>query len=207
MKIRYIFLLILTLSFSDKLFAQTLEYESEYDMPYMGLSFTMAETGSGLGLLMAWPIFNHTHLGANLGAYFLRDENELTYYDPYYYNTPITVNKENNVYLFDFTVSVKRRFFASDLDDSFRPFLTGGVGPYYGMNYPEYNTDILGNPTFDQFGWALGGFFGAGVDVDASTSFFMSIRAQYRIIPFAKKIGERKNHSMFELRFEFSNRY
>ena len=75
------------------------------------------------------------------------------------------------------------------------------------MNYPEYNTDILGNPTFDQFGWALGGFLGAGVDVDASTSFFMSIRAQYRIIPFAKKIGERKNHSMFELRFEFSNRY
>ena len=41
-----------------------------------------------------------------------------SWYDPYYYSYPITVNKENNVYLFDFMVSIKRRFFASDLDES-----------------------------------------------------------------------------------------
>ena len=206
MNIKYISLFFLVVLLSININAQSIEYEDEYHQPYMGFSFTMAETGSGIGLLLAWPIFNHTHLGANLGAYFLRDETEFSGINPYtgYY---YTVGKENNVYLFDFMVSVKRRFFANDLDESFRPFLTGGVGPYYGMNFPEFGTDIEGNKTFDQYAWALGGFIGAGVDVDASTNFFMSIRAQYRIIPFNELIGERKNHSMFELRFEFSNRY
>ena len=194
------------LSLFFNLSAQSLDYENEYDKRYLGFSFTMAETGSGIGLLSAWHIFNHTHLGINLGAYFIRDESEFSGIDPYsgYY---YTVGKKNNVYLFDFMISMKRRFFASDLDESFRPFLTGGIGPYYGMNFPEFSTDVAGNKTFDQYAWAVGGFIGAGVDVDASTNFFLSIRAQYRFIPFNEQIGERKNHSMFEIRFEFSNRY
>jgi len=199
-----LFLFILIFLTSININAQSLDYESEYDMQYAGFSFTMAETGSGLGGLMAWPIFTDTHLGISLGAYFLRDKNEFTYsYGTY----PITVNKENNVYLFDFMVSVKKRFFSSDLDESLRPFLTAAVGPYYGMNYPEFPTNIEGNKTFDQFAWTLGGFIGVGIDVDASANYFMSIRAQYRIIPFQELIGERKNHSMFELRFEIANRY
>ena len=204
MKIKYLFFLFLLISFTINVSAQSLDYENEYDMQYAGFSFTMAETGSGLGGLMAWPIFKDTHLGISLGAYFLRDKNEFTYS---YYNYPITVNKENNVYLFDFMVSVKKRFFSSDLDETLRPFLTGAVGPYYGMNYPEYSEDIQGNKTFDQFAWTLGGFIGAGIDVDASANYFISIRAQYRLIPFQELIGERKNHSMFELRFEIANRY
>jgi hypothetical protein len=207
MKFNFVFLITIFLFFAANGNAQDLDYENEYDMKYAGFSFTMAETGSGIGGLMAWPVFENTHFGISLGAYFLRDEDELTFYDHYYYAYPITVNKENNVYLFDFMVSLKRRFFANDLDESLRPFLTAGVGPYYGMNFPEYNRDLQGNKTVDQFAWALGGFVGAGVDVDASANFFISIRAQYRIIPFLEYIGERKNHSMFELRFEIGNRY
>lgn len=207
MIIKYVTLFLFLILFSFNINAQTLDYESEYDMRYAGFSFTMAETGSGVGGIMAWPIMYNTHLGINLGAYFLRDKDEFTYIDPYYYSAPITVNKENNVYLFDFMVSIKRRFFANDLDESLRPFLSAGVGPYYGMNFPEYSRDLQGNKTIDQFAWALGGFAGAGVDVDASANYFISIRAQYRIIPFQEYIGERKNHSMFELRFEVGNRY
>ncbi len=207
MKTNYIFFILILTLLSFNMSAQSLDYESEYDMRYAGFSFTMAETGSGIGGLMAWPIFANTHLGIGLGAYFLRDSDEYTYYDPRFYAYPQTVNKENNVYLFDFMVSLKRRFFASDLDESLRPFLSAGVGPYYGMNFPEYSQDLQGNKTFDQYAWALGGFLGAGVDVDASTNYFISIRAQYRIIPFLEYIGERKNHSMFELRFEIGNRY
>ena len=204
MKIINLLFLVLLLSLSHNLNAQTLEYESEYDMQYAGFSLSMAETGSGLGGLMGWPIMKDTHLAIGLGAYFIRDKNEFTFS---YYSYPITVNKENNVYLFDFMVSVKRRFFSSDLDESLRPFLTAAAGPYYGMNFPEYSSDIEGNKTKDQFAWTLGGYIGAGIDFDASANYFMSIRAQYRIIPFAELIGERKNHSMFELRFEIANRY
>ena len=207
MKIRYIFIVLALTLFSLNLYAQPLDNESEYDMRYAGFSFTMAETGSGIGGMMAWPTFKDTHLGISLEGYFLRDSDEYTFYDPYYYTYPITVNKENNVYLLDFMLSLKRRFFASDLDESLRPFLSAGVGPYYGMNFPEYSRDLEGNKTVDQYAWALGGYVGAGVDVDASTNYFISIRAQYRIIPFVEYIGERKNHSMFELRFEIGNRY
>jgi len=205
MKSKYLFFLFLLILMSISLNAQSLDYENAYDMQYAGFSFTMAETGSGLGGLMAWPIFKDTHLGINLGAYFLRDENEFTY--SYYGSYPITVNKENNVYLFDFMVSAKRRFFSSDLDESLRPFLTAAIGPYYAMNYPEYSEDLQGNKTFDQFAWTLGGFIGVGIDFDASANYFMSVRAQYRVIPFREIIGERKNHSMFEIRFEIANRY
>lgn len=204
---KYILTLIIILISSIGIKAQSLDYESEYDKQYAGFSFTMAETGSGFGGLMAWSVLKNTHLGIGLGAYFLRDEKEVTYYNPYYYPGPINVNKENNVYLFDFMVTAKRRFFADDLDESLRPFLTAGVGPYYGMNYPEYNQDLAGNKTVEQFAWAFGGFVGAGVDIDASANFFISVRAQYRIIPFREYIGERKNHSMFELRIEIANRY
>ena len=112
-----------------------------------------------------------------------------------------------DLYLFDFMVNLKRRFFASDMDESLRPFLTAGVGPYYGMNYPEYDRDLEGNPTKDEFAWALGGYIGAGVDINASGTYFVGIRFQYRVIPFTEKIGDRKNHSMVELRFEIGNRY
>ena len=128
---KYLFLVLITslVFVTTNGIAQDLNYDNEYDMKYAGFSFTMAETGSGIGGLIAWPIFQNTHLGLSLGAYFLRDEDEVTFYDPYYYSYPITLNKENNVYLFDFMVSVKRRFFADDLDASLRPFLTAGVGP------------------------------------------------------------------------------
>lgn len=205
MKNIFQYALILIILFTVNSYAQY-DDENEYHTRYAGFAFTMAETGSGIGGLMAWPIMSNTHLGVSLGAYFLRDEDEFTYYSPYYYY-PQTINKENNVYLFDFMVSVKRRFFASDLDESFRPFLVGGLGPYYGMNFPEYDVDLEGNETKNEYAWALGGYFGAGADIDASGNYFLSIRFQYRVIPFVEVIGQRKNHSMFEIRFEVGNRY
>ncbi len=180
--------------------------EDEYNMRNAGFAFSMAETGSGIGGYMAWPIMNRTQFGLSLGAYFIRDAGEYSYYN-YYTGYPETVGRENNVYLFDFMVSMKRRFFASDLDDSFRPFLAGGVGPYYGMNFPEFDEDPEGNKNYDEYAWAIGGYFGGGVEIDASENYFVSIRFQYRVIPFAEKIGERKNHSMVEIRFEVGNRY
>ncbi|MFC2089108.1 hypothetical protein ACFLSX_05850 [Calditrichota bacterium] len=207
MKKIFQYTLILIIVFTISSYAQYESNDDPYHSRYAGFGFTMAETGTGLGGMMAWPIMPSTHLGVSLGVYFLRDKNEFTYYNPYYYGYPQTVNKENNVYLFDFMVSMKRRFFASDLDESFRPFLIGGVGPYYGMNFPEFDRDLQGNKTKDEYAWALGGFFGAGADIDASGTYFVSVRFQYRVIPFAEQIGQRKNHSMFEIRFEVGSRY
>lgn len=168
-----------------------------------GIVLTMAETGSGIGGFMVWPLFNNIHIGPTLDFYFLRDSRQIDLYD-YYYNVPYSINKENNVYLLDFLLTAKRRFFRNSLDDSFRPFITGAVGAIYGMNFPEEN------PYFkkkDEFALTLGGFFGAGVDICIGDRNLVSIRAQYRVMPFPNRIGETSDHSMFELRFELGQRF
>ena len=104
-------------------------------------------------------------------------------------------------------VTLKKRLFANELDESFQPFISGGIGPYYGMNFPEYDETPEGDPTFDQYAWTIGGFAGAGVDVNINEKMFVGVRAQYRVIPFSEDLGERANHSMFELRFEIARRY
>jgi hypothetical protein len=200
MKSRSVILILLgILLITPLVFGQDFDEEIYPEKKQGGFVFSMAETGSGLGGFFAWPIINHFHLGLTLDVFFIRDSKQIDAYNIYGY--PITLNKKNNVYLFDFLVTLKRRFFAQELDDSFRPFLSAAIGPYYGMNFPE-------NKEFpDEYRWALGGYVGSGVDISVDTKLFVSIRAQYRIIPFYKILGERKNHSMFELRFEIGQRF
>jgi hypothetical protein len=182
--------------------------QSEDDTPALrnqiGMVFTMAETGSGLGGFIAWPLIAKIHFGFNIDAYFLRDSKQI---DFQYFGTPVSINKKNNVYLFDAMITLKRRFFEDDLDESFRPFISGGVGPYYGMNFPEDDPTPGAEPRPDEYRWTLGGFVGVGVDVTVNEKVFLGIRGQYRIIPFHQVLGERTNHSMFELRFEIGRRY
>ncbi len=186
----------------------SLSAQSEDDTPALrnqiGLVFTMAETGSGLGGFIAWPLIGKIHLGFNIDAYFLRDSKQI---DFQYFGTPVSINKKNNVYLFDAMITLKRRFFEDDLDESFRPFISGGVGPYYGMNFPEDDPTPGAESRPDEYRWTLGGFVGVGVDVTVNEKVFLGIRGQYRIIPFDQVLGERTNHSMFELRFEIGRRY
>ena len=185
--------------------AQLNDESEDQSKNQVGFVFTMAETGSGLGGFIAWPLFGGFHFGFSLDAYFIRDSNQLDFTD--IYGNPRSINKKNNVYLFDAMITLKKRFFADDLDDNFQPFITGGVGPYYGMNFPEKDATPEGIPTPDQYAWTVGGFAGAGVDVNVNEKMFIGIRGQYRVIPFSKILGERSNHSMFELRFEIGRRY
>lgn len=173
------------------------------DRRQAGIVLTMAETGSAIGGFMVWPIFKNFHIGPTLDFYFLRDTRQIDLYN-YYYNVPYSINKENNVYLLDFLITAKRRFFRESLDDSFRPFLTGAVGAIYGMNFPEENAYVKKK---NEFALTFGGFFGTGVDICIGDRNLISVRAQYRIMPFPTRIGETSDHSMFELRFELGQRF
>ena len=195
---------LLTLVFINLIYAQDV-FESEEDI-YLkqakteaGLVFTMAETGSGFGVVYAFPIGSIFHLGASIDAFFLRDSKQFEYIG--YDGLPRSVNNVNNVYIFDAMITLKRRLFAEDMHDSFRPFISGGFGPVFGFNNPE--DERIPN----QEEWTFGGFVGAGVDVSVDKKFFVSIRAQYRVLPFSQRLGERSNHSMFELRFELGKRF
>lgn len=190
------------------------EYETMEETPpdttrQVGLGFAMAESGSSLGLFISWPLLTDYHFGTCFDVFLLRDSKQLDYYD-YYYGIPYTINKKNNVYLFDLMLTAKKRMFRDDLSDDFRPFLSMGLGPFYGMNYPEVKeitTDSGSYKKKNEFSWALGGYLGCGIDFSVKSNSMFSIRAQYRIIPFAEVIGERSNHSMFEVRFEIAQRF
>jgi len=164
-----------------------------------GFVFSMAETGTGFGAFIVWPFSQVYHAGVTFDAFFIRDSRQFEYVD--YYGNFYSINDVNNVYLFDLMITIKRRFFAEDMDDSFRPFLSAGFGPIFGMNFPE--VDELEN----QYGWTAAGFVGGGVDISVDVKYIVSIKAQYRIVPFSKILGETSNHSMFELRFELGRRF
>jgi len=198
--------LIILLIISSISQAQLDEEPKRESKSEIGFVFTMAESGSGVGGFIAWPLIGGFHLGFNLDAYFLRDSKQIDGYD-YIYNMPYSLNKENNVYLFDAMITLKKRLFADDLDDSFRPFITGGFGPYYGLNFPEDIPDPEGNMPKDEYEFTVGGFAGVGVDVVVNEKTFVGIRGQYRVIPFSNAVGERSNHSMFELRFEIGRMF
>jgi len=164
-----------------------------------GFVFTMAELGSGFGAFYDFPFGNQFHLGTSIDAFFIRDSKQVELVD--YYGNVYSLNDFNDVYLFDAMITLKRRFFADDVHDSVRPFLSAGVGPVFGMNFPN----IPGYK--DQYAWSVGGFFGGGMDITIDANYFVSARAQYRVMPFSEPIGETSNHSMFELRFEVGRRF
>jgi len=204
MKSRFVLSFLLLFVFSQTIYAQKEIPSNEDDYlkqakTEAGFVFTMAETGSGFGAFFALPFGSIFHAGVALDGFFIRDSKQIEYVD--YYGYMRSINDINDVYIFDIMITLKRRLFAEDMHDSFRPFITGGFGPVYGMNFPK--VDRL--PNQEEF--SFGGFVGAGADISVDKKFFISVRAQYRLLPFTKPLGETSNHSMFELRFELGKRF
>ena len=200
-----VILFILFLLPAAQIYAQ-LETEEGFN-EQAGIALTMAESGSGVGGFYSLSVFKDIQLGAGLDVYFIRDSKEISVPISYTSQYPIyvTLNKVNNVYLFDLTVFFKYRMFVNTMDESFRPFISAGAGPIYGINYPEVE---FAPEKKDEFAWAMGGVIGIGADINVSgPKAFLGIKAQYRFIPFKENIGERENHSMFELRFEIGGRF
>ena len=187
-------------------FAQLTEGIDKQPDNQIGVNFAMAESGTAVGVFIAWPLWGGFHVGFSPEAYFLRDSKQFDYIDPYS-GYPISYNKQNNVYLFDVMFNLKKRLFAEDLDESMRPFISAGAGPVYGINYPEYDLTDEGLPTTVEKQFTIGGYVGAGVEIRVNEKVFMNVQGQYRLIPFKGVVGERANHSMFELRFELGRRY
>ena len=89
------YILVLLLMLTSLSQAQLTQGEEDNELNnQLGFAFTMAETGSGLGGFIAWPLFGGFHFGFSLGAYFIRDANQL---DFEYYGTPVSINKQNSI--------------------------------------------------------------------------------------------------------------
>ncbi|MEJ2543504.1 MAG: hypothetical protein P8Y99_05505 [Calditrichaceae bacterium] len=196
-------ILLIILSLPLFSFGQYEKYLQESPEPssesQWGGAFSVVESGSGLGVFYAKPLKNFYHIGVAFDAFMLRDSKQFEYYS-YAYQTYLTGNKQNNVYVFDLLFTIKKRLLAHAIDDQFRPFIALNIGPVFGMNFPEATNEAK---VENEFEWAANVALAAGADVALDGNYMLGLRLQYRFMKFTDILGERQNHSMFDVRLEF----
>jgi len=160
-----------------------------------GVAFSVVELGTGFGGFYSVPLKGFFHVGVESDIFLLRDENQIDVIDPWT-GLPMTINKENNAYMMDLMVTLKKRLLPYDVDDSLRPFVIVAVGPVYGINFPEDKRKK------DEYRFGLSGYGAGGVDIALESQYFLGLRLQYRFIKFNDKFAGKSNHSTFDIRLE-----
>ena len=199
MKHKYYIVLLLLLTIPLHVFGQYEKYLQKDPEPteqaQTGAAFSVIENGTGVGGFYEMPVGWFTNLGAELNFFFLRDSKQVDYIDPYY-GYHMTIGRENNVYLFELMLTLKKRLFAREIDDNFRPFIAVGAGPVYGMNFPEKKSFPK------QYRWTFNGAASAGVDIAMRGDYLFGISLQYRYMKFNGTLGETSDHSTMDIRIE-----
>ncbi len=177
-----------------------------------GGGITLAMSGFGLGAFYRFSLPGYFHVGTSLDFYMMRDENEFTYYD--YWGIPRQLNKFNRLFLFPFSVELKKRLFHDSIEENFRPYLIGLGGLTFGMNFPQDTPQYLllppeeqaRLPREDEYRLSFNFGVGFGIDVTTNENYYFSIRPQYLVIYFPENIAGKTNHSTFEIRLEVGKR-
>ncbi len=175
-------------------------------MNQWGIAFSVLEGGTGVGGfiempltgLLAVPLGDYVHIGATADIFFIRDSKEYQYSDGY---NVYVFNRQNNVYMGDFLVTLRKRLFVRELHDSFQPFVMLSAGGIYGINFPEDKT----RPREQAFALTAAG--AAGVNAIVDKVYLFGIRLQYRYVNFGRRVGESNDHSTLDLRLELGRRF
>jgi hypothetical protein len=165
----------------------------------IGINLSLAMSGFGFGGFYRKALGSYTYIGTNLSFFIMRDDKEYEYYD-YNYGISVKSNDINRLFFIPFNLELKKRLFANDIEDGFRPHVIFQGGVIYGMNFPKI--EDLANES--QFSYNF--VFGFGIDINNKGNYFITIRPQYRIIYFPKEIAQKKNHSNFEIKVEVGGR-
>lgn len=198
-RIFFVSIVLLFLVYTPGSFGQVEEEALPIHTDEMGINFSLAMSGLGFGGFYRKAFGSYTYIGANLNFFIMRDDKEYEYYDPYF-GTSLKANNVNRLFFIPFNLELKKRLFANDIEDSFRPHFIIQGGIIYGMNYPR--AEGLKNEHQFSYDFVLG----VGADITNRDKYFVTIRPQYRFVYFAKEIAQKKNHSSFEIKLEFGGR-
>lgn len=164
-------------------------------------TFSLATNGLVIGGALRYPLPNFMTFGASLEFLILRDDKEIEVID--IFGNPVKVNDVNQLFMIPFNLELKKRLFANDIENNFRPHIMAGAGAIYAMNFPR---DIIVNDARikpdSEYGWSYDIVFGAGADISTKKDVYFSIRPQYRYTYFPDTIAGKNNHSAFEIKFE-----
>ena len=168
-----------------------------------GIDLDLSNNGFGMGFF-----FRHEYEGGlsgmlNFTISDVKDNNEVEQYD--WYGNSTVPGKLNRLLLMPLFASVQYRLFKDDIDDNFRPYITGGLGPtiivvspyatytpavdIYGNAYMQQNQiDFFTSMKSAQLRYTFGGFIGAGIYFGSLQGTMTGISVRYLYIPYSPGI-------------------
>jgi len=161
-KFSYLILLVLSLTLLTltKVNAQTLEPEveevvrntssiqNEYDSGF-GFNIVMNNFGFGLGGEYRKVVAPSTEFTASLRVGGLRDASEQTFTDVFF-GQQIIPNKFQRAFAFPLLLGIRHRLFDDMIQDNYRFFVSGSLGPALSFSYPYFD-DVNNNGFREQF--------------------------------------------------------
>ena len=131
--------------FFGKTYSQTTQYQTRDkvgDIVNKNSLFgdvIVSTNGFGIGIFFSKPISEIGSLNTEFSISNITDDNEITVYDDY--GNVYTPNKINRFLSFPFLFGYEQRLFVDEIEENFRPFVSGLLGP----------SMIFSSPAQDEF--------------------------------------------------------
>lgn len=150
-----------------------------------GVELLFSGNGFGAGFmyqkLFSKKVSGFIHIGVS-GA---RNTDEIEYIDPYT-GYPFIPGKVNRLFCAPLTVGVHYRLFSNSISETFRPFLSCGIGPAL-IVQAKYDDPYFASIRNATLHGRPAGFLGFGAGIGNEARSMLSIQGRYYYIPFGGK--------------------
>ncbi len=165
-----------------------------------GIDIAFSDNGFGLGGFYRKEINDVLAWNISLMISDAKDPSEVEYYD--IWGNSYIPYKKNRLLMIPLNASVQYRLFKDDITESFRPYITAGIGPTM-MFVSPYATNIIDTTTgiyeqdqinffsslkYGTLRYTLGGFVGVGAFFGIGNGALGGISVQYTFAKFPQEI-------------------
>lgn len=141
-----------------------------------GADIMFGEGGFGLGTFYRKDLSQNVKGFIDFSISEAKDEREIEYID--YFGNVFVFNKQNRIFLMPLNFGIQYRLFADVLTDSFRPYLTAGIGPTFVVTTP-YKEEFFTSLSYAKIHYAAGGYAGIGANIGLSKTNLLGLNVRY----------------------------
>ena len=146
-----------------------------------GVDLLFSDGGFGIGTFLRRSLSRKVTGFVDISFSESKNEREFEYYD--YWGRPITVGKENRVFIMPLTFGFQYRLFEKDLTDNLRPYLNGGIGPSFAVSTP-YEIEFFKSFNYAKLHLGIGGYVGFGADFGLNKTNLLGLSLRYQYTKF-----------------------
>lgn len=165
-----------------------------------GIDIAFSDNGFGLGGFYRREISDDLAWNISLMISDAKDPSEVEYYD--YWGNSYIPFKKNRLLIIPFHASMQYRLFKDEIMDSFRPYITAGIGPTmmfvspYATNiidtaantYQQNQINFFSSLKYGTLRYTLGGFIGVGAFFGIGNGALGGISIHYAFAKFPQDI-------------------